>query len=99
MTTTSETLEKETMNVGDTLGTLTVTHIVYRRRKDGTQGAPLLVDVRCKCGVEKTLPVGSLTRKRSPQRSCGGKGCKKKGPVNPKPNPDIWYCQRRGALV
>jgi hypothetical protein len=89
------------MNVGDTFGTLTVTSIAYRQRKDGTQGAPLLVDVRCKCGVEKTLSVSTLTRKRSPQRSCGGKGCKKKGPSQPKRGKrerEVWYCRRRGAI-
>ena len=101
MATTSDTRENRTMNVGDTFGTLTVTHIVYRQRKDGTQGAPLLADVRCGCGVEKTLPVGALTRNRSPQRSCGGKGCKKKGPSQPKlvkPEPEVWYYRRRGAI-
>ena len=87
------------MNVGDIFGIVTVTNIVYRRRKDGTQGAPLLAEVRCKCGIEKTLTVGTLTRKRSPQRSCGGKGCKKKGPVKCKPERNIWYCRRRGALI
>ena len=84
------------MNVGDTFGTLTITNIVYRQRKDGTQGAPLLVDVRCECGVEKTLRASALTGKK-PQRSCGGKGCKKKGPSQPKREPEIWYCRRRGA--
>jgi len=98
MATTSDAREKNTMNVGDTFGTLTVTNIVYRHRKDGTRGAPLLADVRCNCGIAKTLPVGTLTRKRSPQRSCGGKGCKKKGPVRAKPKPEIWYCRRRGAV-
>ena len=89
------------MDVGDIFGTLTVTSIAYHQRKDGTQGAPLLADVRCKCGVEKTLPVSTLTRKRSPQRSCGGKGCKKKGPSQPKqvkPQPEVWYCKRRGTI-
>jgi len=89
------------MNVGDTFGTLTVTSIAYRQRKDGTQGAPLLVDVRCKCGIEKTLSVSTLTRKRSPQRSCGTKGCKKKGPSQPKrvkSEREVWYCRRRGAI-
>lgn len=89
------------MNVGDIFGTLTVTSIAYRQRKDGTQGAPRLVDVRCKCGVEKTLPAATLTRKRSPQRSCGGMGCKKKGPSQPKLvkwEQEVWYCRRRGAI-
>ena len=84
------------MNVGDTFGNLEVTIIAYRPRRDGTQGAPLLVDVRCKCGVEKTLRADVLTGKR-PQQSCGAKGCKKRGPARPKPEPEIWYCNRRGA--
>lgn len=89
------------MNVGDIFGTLTVTSIAYRQWKDGTQGAPLLVNVRCRCGVEKTLSVATLTRKRSPQRSCGGKGCKKKGASQPrrmKPEPEVWYCRRQGTI-
>ena len=85
------------MNVGDVHGTLEVVRIRYRQRKDGTQGAPILVDVRCKCGVEKTLRADMLTGKR-PQRSCGGKGCKKKGPPQPKPESEIWYCRRRGGV-
>jgi len=88
------------MDIGDTFGSLTVVNIVYRQRRDGTQGAPLLVDVKCKCGVEKTLRADVLTAKR-PQRSCGSKGCKKRGPPvpkPPKPEREIWYCKRRGAV-
>ena len=84
------------MKVGDTFGNLEVLEIRYRQRRDGTQGAPLLVDVRCKCGVEKTLRADVLTGKR-PQQSCGAKGCKRRGPARPKPEPEIWYCNRRGA--
>ena len=65
------------MQVGDRIGNLEVTHITCRQRKDGSQGAPLLVDVRCKCGVEKTVRADVLTAKR-PQQSCGGKGCKRR---------------------
>jgi len=90
------------MNIGDTFGSLTVVGITYRQRKDGTQGAPLLVDVQCKCGVEKTIQAIALTRKRCPQQSCGGKGCKKRGPAQARarkrPEGEIWYCQRRGAV-
>jgi hypothetical protein len=88
------------MQVGDRIGNLEVTHITYRQRKDGSQGAPLLVDVRCKCGVEKTVRASVLTAKR-PQQSCGGKGCKKKGPPLPKPaklETEVWYCTRRGTV-
>ena len=90
------------MNVGDTFGALTVVNIVYRQRRDGTRGAPLLVDVKCQCGVEKTLRADVLMGKR-PQQSCGSKGCKKKGPPQPRParppkaRTEIWYCRRRAA--
>jgi len=68
------------MKVGDTFGTLEVVSIRYNRRRDGTQGAPLLVDVRCKCGVEKSVLPATLTRTKHPLRSCGGKGCRTRRP-------------------
>ena len=74
------------MKVGDTFGNLEVLEIRYRQRRDGTQGAPLLVDVRCKCGVEKTLRADVLTGKR-PQQSCGAKGCKNGDRRDRSPNP------------
>lgn len=87
------------MQVGDRFGNLEVIHISYRRRRDGTQGAPLLVDVRCKCGIEKTVRADALSAER-PQRSCGGKGCKKKGPRRRTARPvrEEWVCRRRGTL-
>jgi len=84
------------MNVGDRLGRLEVVHVSHRPRRDGTQGAPLLVKVRCQCGVEKTVRADVLTGKR-PQQSCGSKGCKKKGPPRPKPEREVWVCKRRGT--
>jgi hypothetical protein len=88
------------MDIGDTFGNLEVVGITYRQRRDGTQGAPLLVDVRCKCGVEKTVQAIALTRTRCPQKSCGGKGCKKRGPSLKvaKPAREEWVCKRRGSV-
>ena len=88
------------MQVGDHIGNLEVLEIRYRQRRDGTQGAPMLVDVRCQCGLVRTLRAVVLTRKR-PQQSCGGKGCKKKGPPQPKaakPAREEWVCKRRGTV-
>ncbi len=89
------------MDIGDTFGTLEVVNITYRQRKDGTQGAPLLVDVKCECGVEKTVPATALTRPRNALKSCGGKGCRTRrpsSPKTPKPEPEPWVCKRRGAI-
>jgi len=83
------------MNVGDSFGTLEVVHIEHRKRKDGTEGAPVLVTVRCRCGTEKTVLPATLTRTKHPLRSCGGKGCRTRRPSQPK---EIWYCQRRSAV-
>lgn len=90
------------MDIGDTFGTLEVVNIVYRQRRDGTQGAPLLVDVKCKCGVERTILPATLTRTKYPLRSCGGKGCRSRRPSQPKsaqPQPETWYCRRRGTVA
>ncbi len=89
------------MKVGDTFGNLEVVGITYRQRKDRTQGAPLLVEVQCKCGAERTVLPATLTRKRYPLRSCAGKGCRTRQPLQPKvpkPEPEVWYCKRRGAV-
>jgi hypothetical protein len=86
------------MNVGDVFGTLEVVGIRYRKRRDGTQGGPVLVDVRCKCGVERTVLPATLTRAKYPLRSCGGKGCRTRRPSSVKPESEIWYCKRRGAI-
>ena len=88
------------MEVGERIGNLEILHITYHQRRDGTQGSPLLVEVRCKCGVEKTVRASVLTAKR-PQQSCGGKGCKKKGPPLPKRTKlrrEEWVCKRRGNV-
>jgi hypothetical protein len=91
------------MKVGDVFGTLTVDQIVYRQRRDGTQGAPLLVHARCKCGVKKSVLPATLTRTKNALKSCGGKGCRARLPSQPrpakpkKPESEIWYCKRRGA--
>jgi hypothetical protein len=82
------------MNVGDKFGTMTVTRIIYRQRRNGTQGAPLLAEVKCRCGAEKTVQVAALERG---QRTCGSKGCRIRRPAQPKPpTPDagIWYATR-----
>jgi hypothetical protein len=80
--------EKKAMIVGDTFGTLEVVGILYRTRRDGTQGAPVLVDVRCKCGAEKTVLPATLARTKNPLRSCGDKGCRTRRPA-----------QQRGAAT
>ena len=91
------------MKVGDVFGTLTVERIVYRQRRDGTQGAPLLVHVRCNCGARKSVLPATLTRTKNALRSCGGKGCRTRRPSQPKlalpkkPESQIWYCKRRRA--
>jgi len=89
------------MNVGDRFGDLEVVTIHFRQRRDGTQGAPLLVEVRCKCGAERAVLPGTLTRTKYPLRSCAGKGCRTKRPSQPKPakpESEVWYCKRRGAI-
>ncbi len=69
------------MKVGDKFGTLEVVGIRYRARRDGTQGAPVIVDVRCcKCGAEKMLLPATLARTKNPLRSCGKKGCRTRRP-------------------
>lgn len=82
------------MKVGDKFGKLTVAEVEYRQRKDGAQGGPLLVDVRCVCGVEKRVLPAALTRTRCPSRSCGKKGCRVR---RPKPKREVWVCKRRGT--
>ena len=72
------------MKLGDIFGTLEVMHIAYHRRRDGTQGRPVLVDVRCKCGEERTVLPATLTRTKGPLRSCGGKGCRTRRLSQPK---------------
>ncbi len=89
------------MNVGDRFGDLEVVTIHCRQRRDGTQGAPLLVEVRCRCGAERTVLPGTLTRRKYPLRSCAGKGCRTRRPSQLKPaksEPKVWYCKRRGAI-
>ena len=54
------------MKVGDTFGTLEVVGIWYRTRRDGMQGASVLVDVQCKCGAERTVLPATLTRTKTP---------------------------------
>jgi len=86
------------MNVGDVFGTLEVVKIVRRKRRDGTEGAPVLVTVRCKCSVERTVLPATLTRTKHPLRSCGGKGCRTRRPPTVKPQREVWYCKRRGGF-
>ena len=86
------------MKVGDRFETLEVVEIVHRTRRDGTEGAPVLVTVRCKCDVERTVLPATLTRAKYPLRSCGGKGCRTRGPSTAKPQREVWYCKRRGAV-
>ena len=86
------------MNVGDVFGTLEAVKIVRRKRRDGTEGAPVLVTVRCKCGVERTVLPATLTRTKYPLRSCGGKGCRTRRPSTAKREREVWYCKRRGGL-
>jgi hypothetical protein len=74
------------MNVGDLFGTLEVVGITCHTRRDGTQGRPVLVDVRCKCGEERTVLPATLTRTKGPLRSCGGKGCRTRRPSQSKPS-------------
>ncbi len=85
------------MNVGDVFGSLEVVKIVRRKRRDGTEGGPIFVTVRCKCGVEKTVLPATLTRTKYPLRSCGKRGCRTRRPSPPKPESEIWYCKRRGV--
>ncbi len=88
------------MNVGDRFGTLEVVKIVRGKRRDGTEGAPVLVTVRCtKCddGVERTVLPATLTRTKHPLRSCGRKGCRTRRPSSVKREPEIWYCKQRGT--
>jgi len=87
------------MRIGDTFGALTVVKIRSRQRKDGTQGAPLLVNVRCKCGKERTVLPATLTRTKYPLRSCAGKGCRTRRPAQPRPQREVWYCKRSGAMA
>jgi len=84
------------MTIGDIFGKLTVMSIVHRQKKDGTEGAPLLVDVKCECGSQKTVAAKVLTG-TNPQQSCGGKGCRTKRPSQPKPAREPWVCVRRGT--
>jgi len=86
------------MDVGDVFGSLEVVRIARRLRRDGTEGAPVLVDVRCKCGVERTVLPATLTRTKYPLRSCGGKGCRTRRPSSVTPESEIWYCKRAGAM-
>ncbi len=83
------------MKVGDIFGTLEVVEIKYRERKDGTQGGPVQVKVRCKCGVERMVLPATLARTKNPLRSCGRKGCRTRRPPW---KPEIWVCERRGAI-
>lgn len=88
------------MQVGDRFSKLEVIYITYRQRRDGTDGAPILVDVRCECGVVRTIRADVLMGKY-PQKSCGGKGCRIRGPARPKPvtpKREEWVCKRRGNL-
>jgi hypothetical protein len=85
------------MKVGDTFGTLEVVGIWYRTRRDGMQGASVLVDVQCKCGAERTVLPATLTRTKNALKSCGKKGCRTRRP-SPRKSKEIWYCKRRGAV-